>query len=188
MVVVGAGTARAEGYRRIGTRPARRSRRVAAGQDPHPAVAAVSRSAVVPPLLAQERDEAGAAYLLTCAAAGPARLDEARALLGEDHVLVHGEETVDLADALADLSGRGMPRILSEGGPHLMRDLVAAGLLDELCLTVVPTVIAGERPRITAGPPVTAELRPLVLIESEGSLLGRWTHPAGARCAPDERR
>jgi riboflavin biosynthesis pyrimidine reductase len=177
VVVVGAGTARAEGYRRISTRPAWRARREAAGQDTHPAVAAVSRSALVPPLLVQERDESGAAYLLTCAAAGAARLDEARTLLGEDHVLVHGEQTVDLAAALADLSGRGMTRILSEGGPHLMRDLVAADLLDELCLTVVPTLIAGEHPRITAGPPVTADLRPLVLIESEGSLLGRWTRP-----------
>ena len=55
--------------------------------------------------------------------------------------------------------------------------------MDELCLTLVPTVIGGEHPRITAGPPAVADLRPVLLIESEGSLLGRWTR-AGVRPAP----
>ena len=99
------------------------------------------------------------------------------------HVLVHGEESVDLAAGLADLAGRGMPRVLSEGGPHLLRDLTAAGLLDELCLTLVPTVISGDHPRITAGGPVTADLHPLLLIESEGTLLGRWAR-AGVSLEP----
>jgi riboflavin biosynthesis pyrimidine reductase len=183
VVVVGAGTARAEGYRRVVTRSRWRARRQTARQVPHPAIAVVSRSAQVPPLLAEQREESGAAYLLTCAAAGPAPIAAARTVLGEDHVLVHGNGSVDLAAGLADLSRRGMPRVLVEGGPHLMRDLVAAGLLDELCLTLVPTVIGGEHPRITAGPPVTADLQPVLLIESEGSLLGRWTRP-GRTTAP----
>jgi riboflavin biosynthesis pyrimidine reductase len=183
VVVIGAGTARAEGYRRAVTRTKWRAWRQAAGQQPHPAVAVVSRSAQVPPLLAEQRADSGAAYLVTCDSAGPGPLDEARAALGEDHVLVHGQDTVDLTAAVADLVRRGMTRVLSEGGPHLMRDLVAAGLVDELCLTLVPTVIGGQHPRITAGPPAVADLRPVLLIESEGSLLGRWTR-AGVRPAP----
>jgi riboflavin biosynthesis pyrimidine reductase len=175
VVVIGAGTARAEGYRRAVTRTKWRARRQAAGQEPHPAVAVVSRSAAVPPALAEQRTDSGPAYLLTCGSAGAAALDAARAALGEDHVLVHGLDTVDLTAAVADLGRRGMTKILSEGGPHLMRDLVAAGLVDELCLTLVPTVIGGEHPRITAGAPAVADLRPVLLIESEGSLLGRWT-------------
>jgi riboflavin biosynthesis pyrimidine reductase len=137
----------------------------------------------VPPLLAEQRGDSGAAYLITCGSAGTGRLDEARVALGEDHVLVHGQDSVDLTAAVADLARRGMTRVLSEGGPHLMRDLVAAGLVDELCLTLVPTVIGGQHPRITAGPPAVAGLRPVLLIESEGSLLGRWTR-AGVRPAP----
>ena len=183
VVVIGAGTARAEGYRRAVTRRKWRARRQAAGQQPHPAVAVVSRSARVPTGLAEQREGSGAAYLVTCASAGSGPLDEARAALGEDRVLVHGQDTVDLPAAVADLARRGMTRVLSEGGPHLMRDLVAAGLVDELCLTLVPTVIAGEHPRITAGPPAVADLRPVLLIESEGSLLGRWTR-AGVRPVP----
>jgi riboflavin biosynthesis pyrimidine reductase len=183
VVVVGAGTARAEGYRRVVTRAKWRDRRAAAGQTAHPAVAVVSRAARVPPLLAEQRAESGDAYLLTCAAAGTTALAAARRALGEDHVLVHGEESVDLPAGLADLAGRGMPRVLTEGGPHLLRDLTAAGLLDELCLTLVPTVIAGEHPRITAGGPVTADLHPLLLIESEGTLLGRWSR-AGVSLEP----
>jgi len=175
VVVVGAGTARAEGYRRAVTPTRWRARRQAAGQQAHPVVAVVSRAASVPPQLAEPRAESGAAYLLTCRSAGPGALDAARAVLGEDHVLVHGQDTVDLAAAVADLAGRGLTRALSEGGPHLMRDLVAAGLVDELCLTLVPTVIGGEHPRISAGPPAVADLHPVLLIESEGSLLGRWT-------------
>ena len=74
VVVVGAGTARAEGYRRVVTRAKWRDRRAAAGQTAHPAVAVVSRSARVPPLLAEQRAESGDAYLLTCAAAGTTAL------------------------------------------------------------------------------------------------------------------
>ena len=55
-----------------------------------------------------------------------------------------------------------------------MRDLTASGCVDELCLTIAPTLVAGEHPRITAGPPVTANLLPRLLIESQGTLLGRW--------------
>ena len=59
VVVIGAGTARAEGYRRAVTRTKWRARRQAAGQQPHPAVAVVSRSAQVPPLLAEQRADSG---------------------------------------------------------------------------------------------------------------------------------
>ncbi|HZA05272.1 MAG TPA: dihydrofolate reductase family protein, partial [Propionibacteriaceae bacterium] len=54
--------------------------------------------------------------------------------------------------ALVDeLAGRGQPRLLCEGGPHLHRGLLAAGLVDELSLTLAPVVVGGEGPRTTAG-------------------------------------
>lgn len=152
-IVVGAGTARAEGY----------------GPADVPLVL-VSRRGQVPERL---RDApAGSVLLATCAAAEG--LDEARAALGADRVLVLGSHRVDLAALRQALVDRGHTRLLAEGGPHLLRDLLAAGVADELCTTTVPRAIAGEHPRITDGPPVDVPLRLHTLLEQDGTLLARW--------------
>jgi riboflavin biosynthesis pyrimidine reductase len=52
--------------------------------------------------------------------------------------------------------------------------MLAAGVVDELCHTVVPRLIGGRHVRITAGPDVDVALRPVLLLEQEGTLLGRW--------------
>src|SRR5690606_1524857 len=101
-------------------------------------------------------------------------LAEARALLGEEHVLVLGSASVDLVRLRAALVARGWTALLSEGGPRLLRDLLDAGVADELCLTLVPRLIAGEHLPITHGPPVDVPLEPLLLLEQDGTLLGRW--------------
>ena len=78
------------------------------------------------------------------------------------------------------LVDRGWTRILSEGGPHLLRDLVAEGVADEICCTTAPRLVAGEHPRITDGPPVDVPLELHTLLEQDGTLLARWfLHPAG---------
>lgn len=159
-VVVGAGTARAEGYAPVDK----------------PTVV-VSRRADVPPLL---RDgPTGSVLLATCASAE--RLGEARELLGDEHVLVLGDDEVDLGAMRAALAARGLTQLNAEGGPHLLRDLVAAGAADELCATIVPLLVAGDHPRITAGPDVEAPLELMTLLEAEGTLLGRW------RITPEDR-
>jgi riboflavin biosynthesis pyrimidine reductase len=152
-VVVGAGTARVEGYR-----PAARP------------IVLVSRRGEVPERL---RDAApGQVLLATCAAAEG--LERARATLGDDHVLVLGSHRVDLTRLRDELAGRGLADLLCEGGPHLLRDLLDQGVLDELCQTVVPRLVGGTHPRILDGPPVDAGLRLHVLLEHDGTLLGRW--------------
>jgi riboflavin biosynthesis pyrimidine reductase len=152
-IIVGAGTARAEGY----------------GAAAVPIVV-VSRRGDVPDTL---RDApAGAVLLATCSAAD--RLDEARDLLGADHVLVLGSHCVDLAGLRRSLVDRGRTRLLAEGGPHLLRDLLAVGVVDELCTTTVPRLIAGTHQRITDGPPVDVPLRLHTLLEQDGTLLARW--------------
>ncbi|GGO79049.1 hypothetical protein GCM10012276_37890 [Nocardioides deserti] len=164
-IVVGAGTARAEGY----------------GPADVPLVL-VSRRAEVPEGL--RGHEPGRVLVATCAVAE--RLGEARSLLGEEHVLVLGEDTVDLVALRDALVGRGYESLLSEGGPHLLRDLLAAGLVDELCTTVVPTVVAADGPRITAGPPVDVPLSLELLLEQHGTLLARWfVERPGERGQPD---
>jgi riboflavin biosynthesis pyrimidine reductase len=101
-------------------------------------------------------------------------LPEARDVLGDEHVLVVGEDAVDLPSLLRQLRERGMSRLLSEGGPSLLRTMFDAGVVDELCLTWVPTVVAGDGPRITHGPSVDVPLALSLLLEEEGTLLGRW--------------
>jgi riboflavin biosynthesis pyrimidine reductase len=175
VILVGAGTARAEGYRRATARTPWTNLRQ--GRPAHPTTAVFSRSAEVPPGLSQAREDSGEVLLVTCERAGAGAVDLARSTLGDDHVIIEGDESVDLSAALDALAARGLRRMLCEGGPHLMRDLTASGRLDELCLTIAPALVGGDHPRITAGATVTANLMPRLLIEARGTILGRWTRP-----------
>jgi riboflavin biosynthesis pyrimidine reductase len=58
-------------------------------------------------------------------------------------VVVSGKR-LDLGKVLANLRSRGLDVILTEGGPHVVGQLVEAGLLDEAFLTVSP-VVAGRK-------------------------------------------
>jgi riboflavin biosynthesis pyrimidine reductase len=57
----------------------------------------------------------------------------------------------------------GATVVVSEGGPTLLRELLAEGLVDDLVLTVAPTLVAGEGRSIVHGPvfdpPLGLELR-----------------------------
>ncbi len=60
-------------------------------------------------------------------------------------VVLGGESSVDPAEAVGVLNERGRRSILSEAGPHVFGSLLAAGLVDELFLTVSP-LLAGRSP------------------------------------------
>ena len=152
-VLVGAGTARTEGY---------------AGLE-LPLVL-VSRSGEVPEALRTAR--AGSVLMATYAASPG--LAWAREVLGEDAVVVAGQNRVDLARLKTDLADRGFGRVVCEGGPHLLRDLLDEGVVDELDTTVVPRAIGGHHSRITDGAPVDVPLVLHTLIEEQGTLLARW--------------
>jgi riboflavin biosynthesis pyrimidine reductase len=152
-VVVGAGTVRVEGY--------------AVGRKP---LVVVSRTGSVP--VTQRSAEPGKVLMATVSTAP--YLDEARSILGKDHVLVLGSHRVDLARLKDELVLRGFRHLLSEGGPHLLRDLLDQGVADELDTTTVPRVISGSHRRITDGPPVDVPLRLATLAEHDGTLLARW--------------
>jgi len=152
-LVVGAGTIRIEGY--------------AVGRKP---LVVVSRTGSVPPT----QREAGSGKVLMATVSTAPYVDEAREILGRDNVLVLGSHRVDLARLKDELVLRGYRHLLSEGGPHLLRDLLDQGVADELDATVVPRVIGGSHRRITDGPPVEIPLRLTTLVEEEGTLLARW--------------
>jgi riboflavin biosynthesis pyrimidine reductase len=172
VVLVGAGTARTEQYK-----PARRRTALAglrAGRTATPPIALVSRSLELDlgtPLFADAPPDART-IVITCDSS-PAGRRAAVARVAD--LIVAGDLLVDLAEGLAALRARGLGRVLCEGGPHLLGEVAAAGLLDELCLTISP-LLAGPGPfRITAGAPFPA--RPMTLahvVEADGFLFCRY--------------
>ena len=173
-VLVGAGTARAEEYKAVRRRPSLLALRQ--GRPDTATIALVSRSLglnLASPLFADAAPDART-IVITCAASDPElRAETAKAA----DVIVAGDETVDLAAALDALAGRGLTRVVCEGGPHLLADLTAAGLLDELCLTLSPTLAGPGASRIVAGA-AQADLRRLALRQllagDDGFLFARY--------------
>ncbi|WP_286251076.1 pyrimidine reductase family protein [Streptomyces graminofaciens] len=175
VIVVGAETVRQEGYRPARAREAFAEAREAAGQAPVPAVAVVTASLDLDFSAPLFTEPLVPTLVLTGAAALPARL--AAAEKAGAQVLIAGEgAAVDPARAVRALADRGLTRLLSEGGPRLLGQLVAAGVLDELCLTVSPMLTAGDAQRIAGGPSVAVPRRfELVsLLEEAGFLFSRY--------------
>ena len=61
-------------------------------------------------------------------------------------------DDVSVAAVVIDLHERlGAQLIVCEGGPSLLRDLAAAGVLDDLVLTLAPLLVSGDGPSILSG-------------------------------------
>jgi riboflavin biosynthesis pyrimidine reductase len=140
VVLVGAGTARAEGYTALD--------RPRGLEDLHGApleLAVVTRSGRVPERLAgTDRPP----FVLT----GTDGASRARAGVPAERVLAVGAGAeLDLAAGLRELAARGLTRVLAEGGPTLLGDLLAADLVDEVCVTTTPRVVGPGPGRIVAG-------------------------------------
>ncbi|MDF0531415.1 dihydrofolate reductase family protein [Tsukamurella sp. 8F] len=97
-------------------------------------------------------------------------------------VVAAGDGRVDLALVLADLYGRDLGRVLAEGGPGLLGQLVAESRLDDYCLTIAPRLVGGDGKRPTDGPfaPDGTWARAHLLADDEGYLYGRWLAPRRA--------
>lgn len=174
-VVVGAETVRLEGYRPARAREAFAARRAAAGQGPAPAIAVVSAGLHLDFSLPLFSEPSVPTILVTGAEAPAARLRAAEKA-GVEVVIAGEGPGVDAAGAVHALAERGLVRLLTEGGPRLLGQFVAAGVLDEVCLTVSPTLTAGYAQRIAGGPgPAVPERFALVsLLEQDGFLFTRY--------------
>ncbi|MGW2273573.1 pyrimidine reductase family protein [Streptomyces yangpuensis] len=171
VVVVGAETVRQEGYRPARAREAFAARRAAAGQGPAPAIAVITASMDLDFSLPLFTSPSVPTLVVTGAAAPAGRVAEARAA-GAEVVVAGDGGSVDAARAVRELAGRGLRRQLTEGGPRLLGQFVAADVLDELCLTISPTLTAGGAQRIAGGPSVTVphRLAPACVLEEAGFL------------------
>ncbi len=151
MVLVGAGTARAEQY----GPPKRADLRIAV----------VTRSLDVDWESALMRS--GQALIVTTEESGdvPAHVPVVRA----------GREGVDLGGALQHLHRDGVHVVMAEGGPTLNGQLIARGLIDELSLTVAPALVAGDSARVAHGDESMVTRMSLVhVLEEDGSLFLRY--------------
>jgi len=167
VVVVGAGTARIEGYRPLTERSVDQEVRARHGLAPVPGLVVVSRGLDVPGPLID-----GGAVVLTTTSAPAERLADLRA---RADVIVAGGESVDWELALDAFAERSWLRVLCEGGPSLHGDLLAAGVVDEICLTIAPVVASGPASRIAhAVDPIDRAARLGHCIAVDDVILTRW--------------
>lgn len=166
VVLVAAGTVRGEGYGYPEFGPRRRERRRRLGLAELPTFAIVSRSLELDLSSSLFIDAPVRTVVLSTGGVEPgAELGSAADVLA----------VPDLAAGIGALRGRGLTRILCEGGPSLFAALVADGLVDELALTVSP-LLAGPGPgRIVAGSPhPAAHLDLRHVLEEDGNLFLRY--------------
>lgn len=134
VLLVGAGTIRAEGYGGIRPSAERLARRRRWGLGDPPRVAVVTGRGLDADL-----------SIFTDSAAPPIVLTTTHgAQLMADFpatVLDAGGDTLDLDRMVSSLADLGLHRIHCEGGPGLLGRLVAAELVDELCLTTAPMML-----------------------------------------------
>ncbi len=175
-VLVGAGTARTEGYGPVKVRESMTDLRQEAGLTLPPRLVVVTASGRLDPR-SPMFTEAPADARTIVVTSSQAPEDNVTALETVADILIAGEDGVDLHDALNQLAGLGLHRLLCEGGPTLFGDLLHEGLVDDLCLTTSPLVVgrgSPPNPGLTghADPHATARLASL--IEAGDSLLARW--------------
>lgn len=148
VILVAAGTARAEEYRVPSPTDEEAERRRSRGQSDRPTIAVVTRSLDLDLGSSLFSHDTYRPVVVTVADA-PARK---RAEVGEvADVVVAGEADVDLVWAVAELSDRHGHVVLAEGGPTLNAQLAAEDVLDELCITTAPLLVGGASSRIVAG-------------------------------------
>ncbi len=152
-VLAGTGTLRAEGYGRLVRKPERIAQRVARGLEPEPVALILSRGGDVPTEIPLLQDPEARPLVLTGADAEPA------------------------AALRRVRSEHGVRSVLCEGGPALNAGLLAAGVVDELFLTVSPLLAATADPLTIVGDAGLAEpagLELVWLLEADGMLFLRY--------------
>lgn len=172
-VLVASATAAAERYRMPRTSPELTARRRAHGRPPAPGLAIVTASGRVDPTIPAlvERDaDQPRPLVITGQDADTGALDA----LDADVVRLPTDRPDPLA-ILRELGRRGAATVLAEGGPTFNGILHGAGVIDELCLSLAPTIVGGHSARVVAGGPAAAvDLRLDRLLEQDGTLFARY--------------
>jgi riboflavin-specific deaminase-like protein len=168
-IMVGAGTVRAERYGRMAKSDELRDARAAEGLAPDPVAVVISARLDLPADLPLLNEPAQRVVIAT----------HSDATLPDSAADVAYERTGDdLQLLMSRLRERyGVRSIVCEGGPTLNSYLFAAGLVDELWLTLNPKVAGGAAAlTIVAAKELVdpAELEPVSVAEGDGDLFTRW--------------
>ena len=178
VILVGAGTVRAEGYDGELLDEAGQRWREERGLDSHPALAIISRELNIDPQAKVLDSDHAPVLLFTGAQVSPqvaARYPGHVELIQVG--LVHGN--CDARQIVAELSARSLHFIHSEGGPRVFGQFVTQGVLDSLCLSFSPLLAAGDGLRITSHAPETKLALPLhSVLHEKGMLLTDYRRDA----------
>jgi riboflavin-specific deaminase-like protein len=168
-VMVGAGTAREERYGRMTKNDELRQKRANEGLVPDALAVVVSGRLDLPTDLPLLNDPEQRVVIAT------ASDDELPGLTGD---VEYARTADDLPRLMAYLQEEhGVRSVLCEGGPTLNSFLFAAGLVDELFLTLNPKILSGASAlTIVAGKELVdpAESDLVSVAEHEGELFTRW--------------
>lgn len=176
-IIVGAGTARLEGYAALRPRPAYVDRRAQANQQPTPTMVVVSRSLDLDPAAPLFDMEGARTLVVTTESASREAMDSLSAVAD---VVTCGRAEVDLTMMRELLIERGLTRLVVEGGPSLLGAMLNAGLVDDMAVTIAPLVVgdyeSGPARRIVTGSlsAGAVSLSLAHLIEEDGALFARY--------------
>lgn len=169
-VLIGAGTVRAENYGRLLPNEQVRAERERAGLAPDPLAVVVSNRLELPWDAGLFGSGAGRVLIFTASDSTPPET-------ATPVEVIRHPGGVDLAGAVGHLrTERDVRALLCEGGPHLHGDLLAAGLVDELFVTLGCKIGGGEGPRMVeglTGGPLPLELR--WLLQEGSELFARYS-------------
>ncbi|MCP2030181.1 riboflavin biosynthesis pyrimidine reductase [Okibacterium sp. HSC-33S16] len=180
VIVVGAGTVRAEGYGPMRLDDASVEWRMQHGLPPHPVFAIVSSSLNLDPESAIFTGAPIRPIVVTVDEVSERRRERFSEVAD---VLVAGRSSVDTVLMRQSLCRRGLTQMHCEGGPSFFADLIREDTVDELCLTVRSVLEGPGAPRIVAGAPV--ELRRdfdvVHALNADDALLLRYVRKAAAK-------
>lgn len=178
-VLVAAGTVRDEGYAAMRVDDASVAWRRRHGLYDHPVFVIASRSLELDPASPVFADAPVRPIVATIASAP--RGESAAGWAARRSALVEVADVVDCGDAVLEparlravLAQRGIADVLCEGGPSFFAALLAAGAIDELCLTLAPELVAGDGPRIAHGEAAAAGMRLAHVLRAGSDLILRY--------------
>jgi riboflavin biosynthesis pyrimidine reductase len=172
VIVVGAGTARTEGYGPHRPPAHLRERRLDDGRPKPAAIAVVTRSLDLDWSAPLFTEALNPTLIITTARADAERR---RRAASAGTVVEAGDEEVRPTAVVEALRRLGHEQVLIEGGPSLNRAWLDAGVVDELCLTIAPALLGETGARLAGDVTGRVELSLLgVLHDDEDELYLRY--------------
>lgn len=178
VILVGAGTVRAEGYEGELLDEASRAWRLERGMPERPVLAVVSGRLDLQADSELFTQSPARILLLASGSAADSKIAE----LGAVAEVIASPEPgpgIDPRWIIDTLGARGLAMVHAEGGPTLFGDFTRAEAVDSLCVTFSPTLVGGDSPRIAHGHhgPQQHAMALRVLLEEDGALLAEYRRP-----------